>query len=109
MHELAITQNIVEGIVERTGQARVLSLQLEVGRLSGVVPEAIRFCFDLVAEGTPMEGARLDIDEPEGRARCSSCGAEFSPQGWVVLCDCGSSDAELLCGTGLRIRSVEVV
>lgn len=109
MHELAITQNIVEGVVERTGRARVLSLQLEIGKLSGVVPEAIRFCFDLVAEGTPMEGARLDIDEPEGHARCSSCGEEFRPQGWVVLCDCGSSDVELLHGTGLRIRSVEVV
>lgn len=108
MHELAITESIVHGVVERMGAARIRSLQLEVGTLSGVVPDAVRFCFDLVAEGTTLEGARLDIDEPEGLARCASCGAEFTPEGWMVLCSCGSSDVELLRGTGLRIRSVEV-
>ncbi|GAB3689797.1 hydrogenase maturation nickel metallochaperone HypA/HybF [Nocardiopsis oceani] len=108
MHELAITENIVDGVVERMGETRIRSLQLEVGTLSGVIPEAVRFCFDLVAEGTTLEGARLDIDEPEGRALCASCGTEFTPEGWTVLCACGSSDVELLSGTRLRIRSVEV-
>src|SRR5205085_11089313 len=61
VHELAICQSVVEAVVERTGEARVTVLRLDVGRLSGVVPEALRFCFELVTEGTPLEGAALII------------------------------------------------
>lgn len=109
MHELAITQSIVDGVAERMGEAEIRSLQLEIGKLSGVIPEAVRFCFDVVADGTTMQGARLDIDEPEGSARCGSCGAEFTAQDVIVLCSCGSADVVLLAGTQLRVRSVEVV
>ncbi|MBE9376021.1 hydrogenase maturation nickel metallochaperone HypA [Saccharopolyspora sp. HNM0983] len=109
MHELAITRNIVDGVCERMGETRIASLQLEIGRLSGVLPDAVRFCFDLVAEDTTMHGARLDIEEPEGVARCSSCASRFETAGPVVLCSCGSADVELLGGTQLRIKSVEVI
>lgn len=99
----------MHGVAERMGAAKICSLQVEIGKLSGVLPDSVRFCFDLVTEGTTMQGARLDIDEPEGSARCVSCGAEFSAEGPVVLCACGSSDVQLLSGTQLRIRSVEVM
>lgn len=108
MHELAITESIVRGVVERMGETTVSSLQLEIGQLSGVVPDSVRFCFDLVTEGTTMQGARLDIDEPEGRAQCRSCAAEFPAHGLVVQCACGSCDVSVLSGTQLRVRSVEV-
>ena len=81
MHELAITQGIVEMIIERTDSARVTAVYLRIGKVSGVVPEAVRFCFDLVAAGSPVEGARLEIDEPPGRARCRSCGDAFAVDG----------------------------
>ena len=51
MHELAITQGIVNMIVERTDRARVTVVYLRIGKVSGVVPDAVRFCFDLVAAG----------------------------------------------------------
>lgn len=108
MHELAITENIVRGVVERMGETPICSLQLEIGKLSGVVPDAVRFCFDVVTEDTTMQGARLDIDEPEGRAQCRSCTAEFPTRELVVQCDCGSCDLAVLSGTQLRVRSVEV-
>ena len=44
-----------------------MSVRLRVGRLSGVVPDAMRFCFELVTAGTPLEGAALEIEQPEGR------------------------------------------
>lgn len=109
MHELAITQGIVEMIVERTESARVTAVYLRIGKVSGVVPDAVRFCFDLVAEGTPVEGARLEIDEPPGRARCRACGCAFDVEGIVVLCACGSADVEVLGGDELLVRAVEVV
>ncbi|HJQ46685.1 MAG TPA: hydrogenase maturation nickel metallochaperone HypA [Amycolatopsis sp.] len=109
MHELSITQSIVDAIVERMDGATVTAVRLEIGRLSGVVPDSVRFCFDVVCAGTTLEGARLDIDEPGGRARCRSCAEEFTMDDLIPLCPCGSADIEVLSGKELRIRSVEVV
>ena len=64
MHELAITQSVVDTIAERTSGARVTIVRLDIGKLSGVVPDAVAFCFDLVANGTPLDGAKLEIFEP---------------------------------------------
>ena len=106
MHELAITQGVVEAVTARTGDAPVASVRVRVGRLSGVVPEAMRFCFELVTAGTPLEGAELDIDRPEGRGRCRSCGAEFVLPDLVLLCPCGSADVDVLAGRELAVASV---
>jgi hydrogenase nickel incorporation protein HypA/HybF len=108
MHELAITQGIVEMIVERTDRARIAAVYLRIGKVSGVVPDAVRFCFDLVAAGSPVQGARLEIDEPAGRARCRTCGSAFEVEGLVVLCPCGSADVEVVGGDELLVRAVEL-
>ena len=108
MHELSITQNVVDAVSERMAGQRVLSVRLEVGRLSGVVPDAMRFCFGLVTEQTPLQGARLDIDTPAGEARCHSCGQRFTLTDLILLCECGSADVEVVAGRELVIKSVEV-
>jgi hydrogenase nickel incorporation protein HypA/HybF len=108
VHELSVTQSVVDTVLARTGPARVTVLRLSVGRLSGVVPDALRFCFELVAEGTPLEGADLVIEEPAGRARCSSCGADTEIEDLVLLCPCGSADVRVTAGRDLLVRSVEV-
>ena len=77
MHELAITSSVVDAVTERTGNAPVAVVRVRVGRLAGVVPDAMRFCFELVTAGTPLEGAVLEIEQPEGRGRCRSCGEEI--------------------------------
>jgi hydrogenase nickel incorporation protein HypA/HybF len=108
MHELAITQSVVETVTIRTGDAHVAGVRLRVGRLSGVVPDAVRFCFDLVTAGTPLEGAVLDIEQPEGRGRCRSCGDEFVLPDLLLLCRCGSADVEVISGQELAVASVEM-
>ena len=109
MHELAITQSIVDAVTDHTGGAKVAAVQLRVGKLSGVVPDAMRFCFEMVTDGTTLEGARLEIQEPEGRGRCRRCGDDFVLPDPVLLCPCGSADVELLSGRELSVTSVEVV
>ena len=109
MHELSITQSIVDLVADHAGDSRVVAVHLSVGRLSGVVPDAVRFCFDLLTEGTPLAGARLDIEEPAGRARCGACGTDFTLVDLVLLCACGSAAVELLAGRELRVTSLEVV
>jgi hydrogenase nickel incorporation protein HypA/HybF len=109
MHELAITQSIVETVGERCAGARVTRVRLSIGKLSGVMPEAVQFCFELVAAGTPLADARLDIEEPGGWARCRSCGAEYATDDLILLCQCGSADVDVLHGESLTIQSVEVM
>jgi hydrogenase nickel incorporation protein HypA/HybF len=66
----------------------------------------MRFCFDLVTAGTPLDGAVLEVDQPEGRGRCRRCGAEFVLADLVLLCDCGSADVEVVAGRELAVASV---
>jgi hydrogenase nickel incorporation protein HypA/HybF len=108
VHELSITQSVVDAVVEHFDGARIARVRLEIGRLAGVLPDAVRFAFDVVAAGTPVEGARLEIDEPAGRARCRDCLDEFELEDPIPLCPCGSARIELLSGADLRIVSVEV-
>jgi hydrogenase nickel incorporation protein HypA/HybF len=106
VHELAITQSVVDAVTERTGTARVATVRVRVGRLAGVVPDAMRFCFELVTSGTALDGAVLEIDQPEGRGRCRTCGADFVLADLILLCACGSADVEVLAGRELAVASV---
>ena len=66
MHELGITRNLVAICAEHSGGAPVKRVTLVIGKLAAVMPESIRFCFDICAKGTVLEGARLEIERPEG-------------------------------------------
>lgn len=109
MHELAITQSVVDAVAERLGDAKITRVLLEIGRLSGVAADSVRFCFHLVAEGTPLAGARLEIVEPPGRGRCRRCNRETEMTDLLAACLCGSVDLELLSGQQLLVKEVEVV
>ncbi|WP_406699280.1 hydrogenase maturation nickel metallochaperone HypA [Singulisphaera sp. Ch08] len=108
MHELGIAQEIVAMICDRSGGARVTRVVLEIGKLSAVLPDAVRFCFDLCVEGTPVEGATLVILEPPGLARCRACGGEVSLERPFGRCACGNTDLEWLSGEELKIKEFEV-
>jgi len=109
MHELAITESIVAGVAERLDGARVTRVVVHIGRLSGVVPDAVRQCFEICAAGTPLDGAKLDIVDIPGRARCRDCGAEVEVEDPIPLCPCGGFDLELVRGRELRVKEVEVL
>ncbi|MBF6354944.1 hydrogenase maturation nickel metallochaperone HypA [Nocardia higoensis] len=108
MHELAITQSVIDAVCEHAAGRQVYSVTVDVGVLTAVVPEAMRFCFDLATEGTVAEGASLDIRCVPGAAHCRDCGADFTVTDPILLCRCGSADVELRAGRELRIRSMEV-
>ena len=108
MHELGITRNIVAIVGEAAAGCRVRRVTLEVGKLSGVMSDAIAFCFDVAAAGTALEGASLEIREIEGRARCSDCGAEFNTATLFQACACGSRRLARLAGEELNIKTMEL-
>ncbi len=108
MHEYGITETVVAAVVTQVPDATVTCVHLEIGSLSGVAADSVRLYFDMAAEGTNLEGARLDISEVAARCRCGSCGEEFAPDGPIPLCACGSADVTVLSGGEMRILSVEV-
>src|SRR5258708_5953191 len=109
MHELGITHQIVEIVCRHAEGAKVKRIVLEIGKLSMVLPDAVRFCFELCAEGTLAEGAELKIVEPPGLARCRACGGQVSLDRPFGQCDCGNSDLEWLSGEELKIKELEVI
>ena len=66
MHELSLTQEIVSIACNAASGQRVHVVTVVVGELSCVAPDALAFCFDVVAEGTLAEGARLEIRRTDG-------------------------------------------
>lgn len=108
MHELAIAESVVVAVLERTGEQQVSIVRLRVGRLCGIVPDALTFCFELAAAGTPLEGAALQIETPPGRAHCRNCCQDFDVDDLILLCHCGSADVEVVAGRELSVASVEV-
>jgi len=109
MHELAITQSVVDMVVERTAGRQVATVHLQVGQLSGVVPDAMQFCYELAAAGTPLEGSSLDIDHTAGTAHCRTCDGDFEVDQLILLCPCGSADVRIVTGQELLVTSVEMV
>jgi hydrogenase nickel incorporation protein HypA/HybF len=108
MHEMAITESIVAAVSERIGPERVQRVVLEIGRLSGVEPDAISFCFEICAKDTTLEGALLEIRAIPGRAHCAACGADVELDFPVGVCGCGSLELAIVSGRELRIKEVEL-
>jgi hydrogenase nickel incorporation protein HypA/HybF len=109
VHEMAITQDLLLLISEECQGLKVSRVVLEIGKLSAVLPDAVRFCFDLCSEGTVAEGAVLEIVEVPGRGRCRTCGLDVPLERPFGRCSCGCSDLDWLSGEELRLKEVEVV
>jgi hydrogenase nickel incorporation protein HypA/HybF len=107
MHELGITQNIVAIATEHAGGAKVCRISLEIGQLTAIMPDAIAFCFDICAQGTPLEGAKLEIIHRPGRGQCQVCGQEMPLSQPFGVCDCGCTQLTIIQGEELTIKELE--
>lgn len=109
MHELSLVQSIVATCSAQASGARVRRVTLEVGALCCLMPEALRFCFAAVSDGTALQGAELEILLRPGRSRCLECGRELSLHSLLDSCSCGSAHMEPPSGGDqLRIQSMEI-
>ena len=108
MHELSIADAIVGVCAERASGSRVIRVRLEIGRLSAVLPDAVRFCFEVCAKDTVVEGATLEIVETPGRARCGDCDSEVAVERLAGRCGCGSANLRVIGGLELKVREMEL-
>jgi hydrogenase nickel incorporation protein HypA/HybF len=111
MHEVSIMESAVRMAVDAAksaGASRVLALRLRVGTLSGAVPEALRFAFDVVCRDTIVEGASLEMESVAAAGWCPVCRAEFQCADFISECPrCHNPNGELRRGRELEIASVE--
>jgi hydrogenase nickel incorporation protein HypA/HybF len=109
MHELAIAESIVRIACAHAGERRIAKVELKVGHLRQVVPDALTFAFALVAEGTNAEGAELAIEEIAAAGRCRACGSTSVHTDFPLQCGrCGGLDLELIAGEELLVDALEL-
>jgi hydrogenase nickel incorporation protein HypA/HybF len=109
LHELSIAESVVQIASRHANGRRVTKVWLKVGHLRQVVPSALAFGFELVAEGTPVEGAELEMENVPATGLCRDCGAESQLKTFPLQCGvCGGFDLELLSGEELFVESLEL-
>jgi hydrogenase nickel incorporation protein HypA/HybF len=113
MHELSLAHGIVEQVTQAAQEAnavRVVSVQLKVGRLAGVEPGALLFCYDIATQGTPLEGSRLVIRDVPLVVWCAHCLKEVELDGVQSFrCPtCNTPCGEIRQGREMEIESLEV-
>jgi hydrogenase nickel incorporation protein HypA/HybF len=107
LHELAIAESIVQIASRHAKGRRVTKVQLKVGHLRQVVPSALAFSFELVAQGTLVEGAELEMEEVPAIGSCLGSGAESRLKEFPLQCGaCGGFDLQILEGEALFVESL---
>lgn len=88
---------------------RVERLNLRIGKLAAVVEDSLRFCFEIITQETPLEGASLIIEDVPVQARCKGCDHHWTVEGPVFTCPaCREGAVEVLSGRELEIISLEL-
>ena len=112
MHELSLMQEILKVIEEQVRineVKKVHEVHLKVGKLMAVVPSSLHFCFEILAKGTILEDATLEIEEVPVRCKCKKCGGEFVVESFIFACpDCKSNDLDQLSGNEFMVHTMEV-
>lgn len=112
MHELSLAMSLVElaeSEMIRSGSAAVISVDVLIGKLSGVDPEALKFMLDLSKKNTLLDQAVINFELVEGNGKCRMCHHEFSVDTLSPVCPgCHGISIEVTGGDQLRIVSMEV-
>ena len=120
MHEFSIAANLVEKLsefVRENPDKKICEVRLEIGELSHIEHEQLRFCYDSITKETPLEGSILKIDKSEALVECPHCSYRGRPKYWddilagalVVTFQCPAcgKTVEETQGTECEIKSIK--
>jgi hydrogenase nickel incorporation protein HypA/HybF len=112
MHELSIAMSIVDLAVEEARERAVTvdAVHMDLGPLSGVVADALRFSWEIACQDTPLEGARLVIREIPVEIHCAACNSDrkLDSMQWLCCQVCGTPALEVIHGKELAVTALEV-
>jgi hydrogenase nickel incorporation protein HypA/HybF len=113
MHEMGIAVRIVEiacdSLPEGEQDLKIEAINLKVGKMTAIIPSNLRFCFDIAAKESVLEGARLNIEEVPITVKCSDCDADTVIENPLFECGtCGGKNIVVTTGRELIVSSIEV-
>jgi hydrogenase nickel incorporation protein HypA/HybF len=108
MHELSLSNAVIDTAVKHAGGRPVKVVSLRVGRLRQVVPDTLEFYFGFTAQGTVCEGARLEQELVTARLRCEACAREWEIDLPLFRCDGCGGPARVIAGNEFEVESIEV-
>lgn len=110
MHELGIISAMVktvENIAIEEKLTKIEKIVLQVGELSGMVPEYIENCYPAAVYKTFLEDTELELEIIPGQVRCCDCSQEFNAVKYDLKCpECGSNHLEALSGREFIIKEI---
>jgi hydrogenase nickel incorporation protein HypA/HybF len=111
MHEFSIIFNIVDiaiGSADQNGLKSVSSVEVEIGKASGIEPSAMEFAWESARKDTILENARLVMHFIPLCLQCRTCGMQYEPEDMYNPCPaCGDINARILTGKELRVVAIE--
>ena len=112
MHELTITESILEIALKHADKAnarRITDIYLVIGQLSSIVDDSVQFYWDLIAEGTIAEGAKLHFERKPTEILCLECGLRYNPPSGQMACpDCDSINIRIVSGEEFFLEAIDV-
>ena len=112
MHEMSLCEGIVQTLESEAARqefTQVKQVILEIGALSGVEVDALRFCYDVVCRDSLAEGSTLEIINVPGQAWCMQCSTALEVSSRYSACPhCGSYQLQVTGGDEMTIKELEV-
>jgi hydrogenase nickel incorporation protein HypA/HybF len=112
MHELSITQQILDIAVNKAGEAgasTIKRINLVIGDMSSVLDDCVQFYFDFLSKDSIAQGAQLSFKRIPLKMRCRQCGHLFTPEGEPWSCpQCREWNVEVIAGNEFYLDSIEV-
>jgi hydrogenase nickel incorporation protein HypA/HybF len=112
MHELPVTQSILEIAVrhaQKSNAQRILSLNIVIGQLATIVDDSVQFYWDLIAQDTIAEGAKLNFRRIPAVLQCMDCQQQFTLGTTDLACpDCQSVNIKIVSGKEFFLESIDV-
>ena len=112
MHEVAIAQEIIEivkGYLPKTNNVSVKSIKVDLGDFSNIMPDALKFGFEVLIQDSELKGALLELNHIPLKIRCNSCGTESELEEPFFYCPkCSSGSVVIITGTEMRVVEIEL-
>ena len=110
MHEMSIASDLLHQVLSSLREhevSRVDEVEVKIGVLRQIVPEALELAWRTITEGTPAQGAELKIVEEAPVARCRLCGQTFDVAVDNFVCGkCSAADVEIVAGNDIILQSL---
>jgi hydrogenase nickel incorporation protein HypA/HybF len=110
MHELSVTESILEISLRHAANARkITNLYLVIGQFASIVDDSVQFYWDIISKGTIAEGSVLHFRRLPAALICLDCSNQFSPNAHGFFCPlCKSEHVKVISGQEFFMEAIDV-